>query len=795
MVEAKTKSMLSERVARLREMIISGKPKLSCERLYHLREALKENEREPAVIRAARIFERFLLNMSISIDENPIVGKQTEYLLGVVPYPEYSVSWMKDMAAFGTHLGATEVSEEDRELLNRAADYWGDKCIWQKTVDEWSRKYSNIVPSCEDYYDAGVWYTALDSGKGRVCVDYGKVLNKGLEGVIEEARDVLKDLPLGSLEALRKRNFLDAVIITCNAVIALARRYASLAKEMSQVEIDPGRKKELERISETCKWVPAKPARSFYEAVQSFWFVHLAMFLELGSYGHAPGRFSQYMYPFYERDKERGELNEEEALELLELLFLKFCTIGRFAIQRSFQATMGNLFQNMAIGVVTPKGEDATNKLDYLLVEAQKRVRLVQPTLSLIYHDKLPEELLIKAIELVKTGIGMPAFFNSDLNIQRLCAHGVSLEDARNHCLIGCVECGLSHTSDCEHGGTINFPKILELALHNGKDPVSGKQLGLATREAEVFQSYEELWDALRKQTEYIMKLNRDFEHLGHAFHAEYTPAPLHSALIDDCLKNAKDMGDGGTRYRMDGATVVGTVDMADSLAAIKKLVFDEKRVTMNELLRALEANFEGHEELQRMCLEAPKYGNDIDYVDLIARDLYDLFYEEHQKHNDHLGRTTIPAAYSTTNQYPFGACTGALPSGRKAGVPLADGSVSPSPGKDVNGPTGLIRSASKAIDTTKYACSLLNMKFHPTTLQGNERQKKLLALIKTYFDWNGHHVQFNVVSADTLKDAQLHPENYKDLLVRVAGFSALFVHLAPVVQEEIIKRTELQFE
>lgn len=789
-----TRCVLPDRVKRLKEDLLQTSKRLSCERLLHFMQSWRETEEQPIPIRRAKAFEKVLEGMSIFINENPIVGTQSPYLGGVQPYPEFSCEWMIEETDFASSLGRVEISEADSKLLREAVDYWRDKCILHKLNETWAQKYGGKVDR-EDYTASWFWIDIADGPLGRISVDFGKVLNKGLSAIIEEAKLELEKLPLGTVAAQEKRDFLNAVVIACNAAIKFARRYAFLAKSMVRQETNLERKRELERIAETCEWVPARPARSFYEAIQSFWFIHLLTMIENCANGHSPGRFSQYMYPFYKKDKEEGRITEEQAIELLELLFIKFSELGRFDPKRTFLRTQGTLFQNLSFGGITPKGKDATNEVDFLVLEAQRRVRMIQPTLSILYHDNMSEEFLLKAAEVVRTGIGMPAFFNSDLNIQRLLDHGSTLEDARNHAIIGCVEAGWSHCGSALRGGYVNMPKLLELALNNGRDPATGKQMGLQTGKAEDFQSYDELNKALMQQLQYIMTLYLDSFYTAQALNAEFMPVPFTSSLVDDCIKNGKDVRRGGARYSMDGSTPVGTINLANSLAAIKKLVFEEKRITMRQLLEALRADFAGYEDIHRMLLDTPKYGNDDNYVDEIAREWYDAFYEEHQKRQDALGRAARAMTISVTSHFPFGTVVGALPSGRKAHLPLADGSASPEPGTDKNGPAAVIRSAAKVIDTTKYGSSLLNMKFHPTALATREGLRKLIALIKTYFDMGGHHVQFNVVSADTLRNAQLHPEEYQDLIVRVAGFSAFFIHLDKTVQNEIIRRTELVFE
>ncbi|MFC2003570.1 glycyl radical protein [Chloroflexota bacterium] len=790
-METKENRALTSRVARLKQSLLETKPRLSTERVRCLLESYRETEGQAPAIRRAKAFEKLLEEMTIFIDENPIVGTQTQYRCGLQPYPEFSCEWMLEETEASTSLGETMITKEDREWLEKAVDYWKDKCKLFTANELWEKKHAGEPSSAE--LEEAVLINTVPTTKGRINVDYGKVVSKGLRSVIEEARQQLESLPISSLEALRKREFLEAVIIACSAVIKFAQRYAFLAKDMAEKETNLERRMELEKIYETCLWVPSGPARNFYEAVQSFWFVHLACEIEEPADGRTPGRFGQYMYPVYKKDREEGGISEEDAIELLELLYIKFTEVTQYLRRLSFAGQMGNMFQNINIGGVTADGDDATTELDYLLIEAQRRVQLIQPTLSVLYHNKLSEKFLMDAVELVKTGIGMPAFFNNDTIVQGLIAHGVSLEDARNCCIVGCVERGISHTmAGLKCAGGTSMPKFLELVLNNGRDPLTGRQLGPQTGEAEAFQSYDELEEAVKRQFQYFLRLKMEWTISGAAITAETLPNIFISALVDDCIKEGRDIWAGGSRYAMDGSTPVGMVDLADSLVAIKKLVFEEKRISMRQLKDAVAADFEGHEALHHILLEAPKYGNDDDYVDLIAKKWYDLFEREHQKYTNHLGQPLVPFAGSVTFHSRLGKTCGALPSGRKSRLAFADASVSAYPGMDKNGPTALIRSATKVVDTIKYASGQMNMKLHPAALKTREGCRKLLGLIKTYMDLGGHHIQFNVVSAEALKEAQLHPENYRNLIVRVAGFSAYFVYLDVDVQNEIIRRTEV---
>jgi formate C-acetyltransferase len=576
----------------------------------------------------------------------------------------------------------------------------------------------------------------------------------------------------------------------------LAHRYASLAEGEAQDEEDPARKQELEKIAETCRQVPANPARSFHEALQSVWFAILGVWMESPTVLNCPlGRFTQYMYPFYRRDIEKGKLTDEEAIELLHFFFIKLNSLAQVLPPHGYAWSQSRLGLHLCLGGLTRDGEDATSDLDYLVLEAQRRLQLPEPLVDLLYHDKLSQDFLLKCVELIKTGIGQPAVHNVVKAIERHLYHEqMSLEEARDFSIIGCVQTWVAGYALATWEGAFNIAKMVELALNNGKDPLTGISFGPETGDVESFQSYAQFYEAVTGQMRYFIPLQRQIGRTAWNIERDF-PIPFASTLTNDCVERGKDVKNGGARYNQaNGMTFVGGIDAANSLAVVKKLVFEEKRITMGQLREALVANFEGYADIWRMCMEAPKYGNDFEYVDSIAKQLYEVCYNEHQQFSDFLGRPVKPEAYSVTTHFATGRFTGALPYGRKARVPLTDASVSASPGTDTNGPTALARSAARVIDTARWGGNHLNMKFHPFVLGTVEGVRKLLSLIKTYFDLGGFHVQFNCVSSETLKKAQLHPEDFRDLVVRVAGFSAFFVHLDREVQDEIIKRTELEF-
>ena len=787
--------MLSDRVRKCKEGVINNSCRLDCERLKHMLESYPETETQPVTMRRARFFEKHLSNKTIFIDDNPLVGSMTRYTPGNQPMVEYSCKWMlKDVDQY-SHMGKIVISDEEMEWLKKGVHYWQDKCVWYRTNEVFTEATGLSHPKIAKTgaYNEGCIFPLATVGP-----DFGKMLNKGLKGMISEVEEEMGKLPLGPLEDRRKLDFLRAVRICLNAVIVYAGRYAALAKEMAQKETDTERKEVLNRIASTMEWVPANPARDFYEALQAVWFIYVCCQIETEPVAISFGRLSDYMYPFYKKDKEEGKITDEEVVELLQLLFIK--CLGSAFHQSAIVERMnqGQTATRIVIGGLTPEGKDASTELDWLVLEAQKYVKSPEPSLSFFYTDKMSEEFLLKAVEVVReTGMGQPQFMNNEVTIQRhLARHpGIPIEEAREISQQGCIQSTVAHRTGVTWEAALHMPQMLEFALNNGVDPLSGVKVGPETGDAEGFGSYEELHEAVKKQLQYFLPLIRQFDRIGYGYQAEIVPTPFQSAFIDDCIKEAKDITEGGARYYAQGTLVIGNIDLINSLAAIKTLVFDEKRISIKELKEVLAADFEGYEEIHRMCLEAPKYGNDIEWVDQFAKDWFDMYWDEHQEAGpDYLGRTAVPQAFSMTNHFNAGLSCGALPSGRKSKVSLTDATISAMPGTDTSGPTALANSAAKALDCIKYGSSHLNMKFHPSALEGREGLRKLLALIKTYMDSGGYHVQFNCVSGEALKDAQLDPDSYRDLVVRVAGFSAFFIHLEKGVQDEIIKRTELKF-
>lgn len=784
---------LSEKVGKEKEELLSATPRIDIQRLKVLLEVSRETEGQPPVVRSSRLFNRLCTEKEIFIDNNPIVGTLTRYKYGSYPVPEIGCRWMKRAERFALQRGYVDVTEEDREWIDRAVDYWQDRNVFNRTKEIIHKSLGvdiGLLAKC------GLGTEFTPGGFQNGISDYSLPLTKGLKGLIAEAEERKAALDTGDIEELSKWYFYRGVISSLEGMIKLSGRYASLARAMAEREADGERKAELERIAEVCEWVPASPARNFREALQTTWFTILGTWIGSPTVLFSPpSRFTQYMYPFYKKEKDERTLSDEEVIELLQFFFLKLNGLAMVMPPHGFAWSQSRLGQHLCLGGLTPDGEDATNELDFLVLEAQRQIQLPEPLVDVMYHDKLSDDFLFRCVELIRSGIGQPAFHDVDKAIQRHLYHDkMSIEEARNVSIIGCVQSNVPGYSAAPWETMFNTAKMVELALNNGKDPLTGTQLGPQTGEADSFQNYEEFYGAVVQQLKYFIPIARQASRTAWNINRDF-PVPFNSAVTNDCIGVGKDLADGGARYHAgNAASIVAAIDTANSLAAIKKLVFEEKKIGMKQLSEVLAEDFEGYEEIHRMCLDAPKYGNDESCADRIAKELYELCWDEHQKYPDYLGRPTKAEAFSVTTHFATGRFTGALPSGRKARMALTDGTVSAAPGTDKKGPTALVHSAARVLDTVKFGGNHFNMKFHPSALDGLENARKFLSLIKTYFDLGGYHVQFNCVRSEKLKEAKLHPEEYRDLIVRVAGFSAFFIHLDEGVQDEIIKRTELRF-
>ena len=830
----------SSRIPKLVEALYANMPVIESARAKLLTESYKATEGEPMVTRRAEAFAHILRNIPIIIRDNElIVGSSTIAPRGCQTFPEYSFQWLEDeLDTVATRTADPfYISEETKADLREVHKYWKGK-----TSSELATSY--MAPEAIKAIEHNIFTPGnyFYNGVGHVTVKYGEVLAIGYKGIIDKAQAELEKCQVGDANYVTKSHFLNAVILSCQAVIEYAERYAELASQMAAECTDPVRKQELLQISQNCSRVPANGATSFYEACQSFWFVQQLLQMESSGHSISPGRFDQYMYPYYKEDIDKGVITREFAQELIDCIWVKMNDLNKCRDEESAKGFAGySLFQNLIVGGQNKYGEDVTNDLSFMCIEASKQVFLPQPSLSIRVWNGSPHEFLIKAAELTRTGIGLPAYYNDEVIIPALQNRGLSLEDAREYNIIGCVEPQKAGKTEGWHDAAFfNMCRPLELVFSNGMD--KGEMVGIPTGDVTQMKTFDEFFDAYKKQMEYCISLLVNADNAIDVAHAERCPLPFLSCMIDDCLKEGKSVQEGGAVYNFTGPQGFGIANMADGLFAIRKLVYEDKKVSMKELKEALAWNYDkgldaqsagdmtemimkamqkagrnvdastaegllktfmgmkpGEQKTQRfkeihdMIDEVPKFGNDIPEVDYFAREVAYTYSKPLQKYNNPRGGKFQAGLYPVSANVPLGGQTGATPDGRYAHTPVADG-VSPSAGKDVKGPTAAATSVSRLDHFIVSNGTLFNQKFHPSALSGREGLEKFVALIRGYFDQKGMHMQFNVVDRQTLLDAQEHPEKYKHLVVRVAGYSALFTTLSRSLQDDIIRRTEQGF-
>ena len=830
----------SPRIQKLVDALYEHMPVIESARAKLITESYKETEGEPIITRRAKAFAHILHNIPIIIRDNElIVGSSTIAPRGCQTFPEFSYEWLEaelDTVATRT-ADPFEIAEETKAELKEADKYWKGK-----TTSELATSY--MAPEAIKAIEHNIFTPGnyFYNGVGHVTVKYWEVLEIGFEGIMEKAQKELDGCSVGDGNYARKSHFLEAVILSCKAVIDYAGRYAKLAQEMAAQTSDPVRKQELFVIAENCSRVPAKGAQNFYEACQSFWFVQQLLQMESSGHSISPGRFDQYMYPYYKKDMEAGTITREFAQELMDCIWVKLNDLNKCRDAASAEGFAGySLFQNLIAGGQNKEGEDVTNDLSVMCIQASMHVHLPAPSLSVRVWNGSPHEFLIKAAELTRTGIGLPAYYNDEVIIPALQNRGLSLEDAREYNIIGCVEPQKAGKTEGWHDAAFfNMCRPLELVFSNGMD--KGEMVGIPTGDVTQMKTFDEFFDAYKKQMEYCISLLVNADNAIDVAHAERCPLPFLSCMIDDCLKEGKSVQEGGAVYNFTGPQGFGIANMADGLFAIRKLVYGDKKVSMKELKEALAWNYDkgldaqsagdmtemimkamqkagrnvdastaegllktfmgmkpGEQKTQRfkeihdMIDEVPKFGNDIPEVDYFAREVAYTYSKPLQKYNNPRGGKFQAGLYPVSANVPLGGQTGATPDGRYAHTPVADG-VSPSAGKDVKGPTAAATSVSRLDHFIVSNGTLFNQKFHPSALSGREGLEKFVALIRGYFDQKGMHMQFNVVDRQTLLDAQEHPEKYKHLVVRVAGYSALFTTLSRSLQDDIIRRTEQGF-
>lgn len=828
----------SPRIDKLVNALFEKMPEIESDRAVLITDSYLKTEGKPIITRRAEAFANILENIPIVIRDNElIVGSSTKSPRGCQVFPEFSFSWLEDEFDTIEKRAADPfyISEETKETLKNIYRYWKGK-----TTSELATSYMapEAIKAIEhNIFTPGNYYY---NGVGHVTVCYDKILEIGYEGIIKEAKDELERCNVSDMNYASKSHFLNAVILSCNAVINYAKRYAVLAKELAQKCNDQKRKKELEKIAKNCDRVPEKGARNFYEACQSFWFVQMLLQIESSGHSISPGRFDQYMYPYYEVDIKSGAINKEEAQELIDCIWVKLNELNKVRDAGSAEGFAGyGLFQNLIAGGQDGEGLDVTNDLSYMCIEASLHIMLPQPSLSVRVWNKTPQDFLIKAATLTRTGIGLPAYYNDEVIIPSLVNRGLTLKDAREYNIIGCVEPQKAGKTEGWHDAAFfNMCRPLELVFENGMD--NGELVGVPTGDISQMKTFDEFYDAYKKQMNYCIELLVNADNSIDMAHRDRCPLPYLSCMIEDCIKKGKSVQEGGAVYNFTGPQGFGIANMADSLYAIKVLVFDKHLLTLEEYREALRNNYGkdvsinkiehitkdivrellnkkikvNEEQISKIATivehsigipqdkknkydklleeidKIPKFGNDIPEVDSFARDVAYTYTKPLEKYKNPRGGQYQAGLYPVSANVPLGGQTGATPDGRIAHKPIADG-VSPSAGKDVKGPTAAANSVSKLDHSIASNGTLFNQKFHPSALSGRAGLENFVSFIRGYFDQKGSHIQFNVVSKETLLDAQKNPEEYKTLVVRVAGYSALFTSLSRSLQDDIINRTE----
>ena len=782
---------MNDRIKRLHEQSLSTPATLTIERALIETAFYKENEgKMPIAVLRAQNFYEICKKKTIYIgDDELIVGERGPVPKAVPTFPELTCHSVEDLHVLNTReLQPYYISQEDIDTYEREViPYWKGKT-------QRERIFNHVSKEWEEAYHNGVFTEFMEQrAAGHTAMD-GKMYHRGLLDVKQMIADEIAALDyINDPQATDKEHELTAMSISCDAAILFAERHAELAEQKAKECNNPERKAELEKIAEVCRWVPAHAPRDMWEAIQMYWFVHLGTVTELNGWDSMnPGHIDQHLYPFYEKGIENGTLTRDKAKELLSCLWIKFNNqpappkVGITALESGTY----NDFTNINIGGIDKDGNDASNELSYMILEIQEELHELQPGLSIHISKVTNDDFLLAGCRVIREGNGYPSVFNPDVYVQELVRQGKTLEDAREGGCSGCIEVGAFGKEAYLLTGYLNTPKILEITLHNGVDPNSGKKLGLETGDPRNFKTYEELYDAWKKQMVYFVNMKLAVNNYIERIFSLYAPATFLSLFIDDCIKNGKDYYSGGARYNTQYIQCTGLGTITDSLATIKKHVFEDKRYTMDELLKAVDKNFEGEEKMRLYIRNhTPFFGNDDDEADDIAVRVYNDLVEAIEGHPNTRGGKTYLNMLSTTCHNYFGSVCCATPNGRLAHFAISDG-TSPSHGGDSNGPTCVIKSLGK-LDHTKSGGTLLNLRFVPKLLQRDDDLKKFASLIRTYFAYGGHHVQFNIVDTQTLLDAQANPDDYKDLLVRMAGYSDYFNDMNLQLQNEVIARTE----
>jgi formate C-acetyltransferase len=813
---------MNERTARLKQESLSAVPCISPERANLLTDFYQANEGKfSAPVMRARSFYYLVQHKTIFLGKDElIVGERGPRPKATPTYPELTCHSLQDLRILNSRPKTNYLVDEQCTKLyaEKIIPYWQDRSIRTKLFQELPQEW-------QDAYHAGMFTEFMEQrAPGHTVLD-DKIYRKGMLDFKKEIADAIGALDfLRDPEAYARREQLKAMAVSCDALILFAQRHSQLARELAGREPNPQRKTELEKIADVCEYVPAHAPRDFHEALQYYWFCHLGVITELNGWdSFNPGHLDQHLYPFYIKGLEDGSLTPEKARELLECFFIKFNNQPappKVGVTAAESGTYTD-FANINLGGMLPDGSDAVNEISHLLLDIVDEMHLLQPSTNIQLSRKTPDDFFKHALRVIRKGYGFPSIFNADSVVAEQIRQGKTLEDARAGGCSGCVEVGAFGKEAYILTGYFNLVKVLEITLHNGVDPRTGKQLGLQTGPPETFQNFDQLFQAYRQQLHHFIEIKIRGNQLVERMYADSMPAPFLSVLIDDCIRKGKDYNNGGARYNNTFIQLVGIGSITDSFSAVKEIVSWHglpghsaelsrsprentakpvlsivegmavpQTISLKDMVKTLDANFEGHEPLrQRLVNRTHKYGNDDDYADNIMAQIFNACFEEIDgRPNTKGGQYRIEMLPTTCHIY-FGSVTGAMPDGRKDGLAVSEG-ISPVQGADRRGPTAVFKSAGK-MDHIKTGGALLNMKFTPSILAGEDALDKWSHLVRTYFKMDGHHVQFNVVGADTLRKAQTNPENYRDLIVRVAGYSDYFCDISRELQDEIISRTE----
>jgi len=801
MIDTKQVTEITERIAQLREKVLSTKPTVCTERARFYTEIYRDHEDEPVIIKRALALQKTLEKMTIFIDEGElIVGNQSSSHRAAPIFPEYAVDWLpEEMDELDKRPGdAFYITEEHKAELKEIAAWWKGKVLWD-------RGRALMTQELRDLQDSAIIKATgnLTSGDAHIAVDFPKILEVGLQGYFEEIKLHHEAVDRSDREGIRKDKFYSALTIGLESFQTFIRRYRDLASYLSKESNDPQRINELKRISENCNLIAERPPQDFYQALQLVYFVQLILQIESNGHSVSLGRLDQYLYPFYQKDIAAGRLDGELASELLENTWVKLLSVNKIRPWSHTRFSAGGpLYQNVTIGGQTTEGLDAVNELSFLILDSVGKMKLTQPNLSVRFHKGISEEFMMASVKVIEKGFGMPSFNNDEIVIPELIKMGVERDDAYNYSAIGCIEIAVPGKWGyrCTGMSFLNLMRVFLATLHDGYDSQSGKTFRKGTGNFKEFNSYEELFEAWQQQIKYYTRKTVEIDTAVDTALEEYVPDILCSTFVDSCISRGKTIKEGGSKYDFISGLQVGIANLGNALAAIKKLVYEEKKIGREELLDALENNFEGSEgeKVRQLLLNfAPKYGNDDDYVDLLLKDAYMEFINELENyHTTRHNRGPIGCKYyagtsSISANVPSGAVVPATPDGRKAFAPVAEGS-SPSSGTDLLGPTAVFKSVAKLPTDKIMGGVLLNQKLNPAAIEKEVDKHKLISVIRTFFaELKGWHVQYNIVSRETLLAAKKDPEKYRDLVVRIAGYSAFFTTLSPDTQDDIIARTE----